>query len=245
MTGMAGEALTAAAIEPIARIGGLVAGRVGAHRPTLPRTPHDVADSTDETELSLDVVHHWSPGPGKLIPRNPMRRSPRLVRFVPHQLDVKVFGAAVQEPPHPARLEPAQTRKDRVIEADIVAVAGAHARTVAGGESGVKALKQGFVRARIWKGIIPVGTIIRCDLRSLMGTYQQGPGGSQSEVVFRGTEPPMRVPPGPVSIRSVPSNLSIQSWMFWSHSQMGHGGAKALAIVQAWQAKRWRPRQSK
>ena len=45
MTGMAGEALTASAIEPIARIGGLVAGRAGGHRPTLPRTPHDFADS--------------------------------------------------------------------------------------------------------------------------------------------------------------------------------------------------------
>jgi hypothetical protein len=42
---MAGEALAAAAVETIARSGGVVAGRAGGHRPTLPRAPHDFADS--------------------------------------------------------------------------------------------------------------------------------------------------------------------------------------------------------
>ena len=46
MTGLAGEALTASAIETIARIGGLVAGRAGGHHPTLLRAPHDFADSS-------------------------------------------------------------------------------------------------------------------------------------------------------------------------------------------------------
>jgi hypothetical protein len=45
MTKMAGEALTTAAVETITRSGGLVAGRAGGHRPTLPRVPHDFADS--------------------------------------------------------------------------------------------------------------------------------------------------------------------------------------------------------
>jgi hypothetical protein len=45
MTRMAGKALTAAAVETIARSGGLVAGRAGGHRPTLPRAPHDFAGS--------------------------------------------------------------------------------------------------------------------------------------------------------------------------------------------------------
>ena len=45
MTRMAGEALMAAAVETIARSGGLVAARAGGHRPTLPRAPHDFADS--------------------------------------------------------------------------------------------------------------------------------------------------------------------------------------------------------
>jgi hypothetical protein len=45
MAGTAGEALTAAAVETIARGGGLVAGRAGGHRPTLPSAPHDFADS--------------------------------------------------------------------------------------------------------------------------------------------------------------------------------------------------------
>ncbi len=45
MTEMAGKALTAAAVETIARSGGLVAGRACGHRPTLPRAPHDFADS--------------------------------------------------------------------------------------------------------------------------------------------------------------------------------------------------------
>jgi hypothetical protein len=44
-TEMASEALTTAAVETIARSGGLVAGRAGGHRPTLPRAPHDFADS--------------------------------------------------------------------------------------------------------------------------------------------------------------------------------------------------------
>ncbi len=35
----------AAAVETIARSGSLVAGRAGGHRPTLPRAPHDFADS--------------------------------------------------------------------------------------------------------------------------------------------------------------------------------------------------------
>jgi hypothetical protein len=48
MTEMAGEALTAAAVETITRGGGLVAGRAGSHRPTLPRAPHDFADSVYE-----------------------------------------------------------------------------------------------------------------------------------------------------------------------------------------------------
>ena len=45
MTEMAGEALTAAAVETIARRGRLVAGRAGGHRRTLPRAPQDFADS--------------------------------------------------------------------------------------------------------------------------------------------------------------------------------------------------------
>jgi hypothetical protein len=45
MTEMASEALTAAAVETIARGGGLVASRAGGHRSTLPRAPHDFADS--------------------------------------------------------------------------------------------------------------------------------------------------------------------------------------------------------
>ncbi len=45
MTEMASEALRAATVETIARSGGLVAGRAGGHRPTLPRAPHDFADS--------------------------------------------------------------------------------------------------------------------------------------------------------------------------------------------------------
>jgi hypothetical protein len=35
----------ARAVETIARSGGLVTGRAGGHRPTLPRPPHDFADS--------------------------------------------------------------------------------------------------------------------------------------------------------------------------------------------------------
>jgi len=46
MTEMAREALTAAAVETIARSGGLVAGRAGGHRSTPPRAPHNFADST-------------------------------------------------------------------------------------------------------------------------------------------------------------------------------------------------------
>ena len=45
MTEMAGEVLTAAAVETITRSGARVAGRAGGHRPTLPRAPHDFADS--------------------------------------------------------------------------------------------------------------------------------------------------------------------------------------------------------
>ncbi len=45
MTETAGEALTAAAVETIARSGGPVAGRASGHRPTLPRAPHEFADS--------------------------------------------------------------------------------------------------------------------------------------------------------------------------------------------------------
>ncbi len=51
MTEMAGEALTAAAVETIARSGGLVAGRAGGHRPTLLRAPHDFADSSHRGRL--------------------------------------------------------------------------------------------------------------------------------------------------------------------------------------------------
>ncbi len=46
MTEMAGEALPAAAVETITRCGGLVAGRAGGHRSTVPRAPHDFADSS-------------------------------------------------------------------------------------------------------------------------------------------------------------------------------------------------------
>jgi hypothetical protein len=53
MTRMAGEVLTAAAVETIARSGGLVAGRAGGHRPTLPRAPHDFADSGTELESNV------------------------------------------------------------------------------------------------------------------------------------------------------------------------------------------------
>ena len=47
MAGMASEALTASAIETVAPLGWLVAGRAGGHRPTLPRTLHDFADSLE------------------------------------------------------------------------------------------------------------------------------------------------------------------------------------------------------
>jgi hypothetical protein len=39
------ETRYARAVETIARSGGLVTGRAGGHRPTLPRPPHDSADS--------------------------------------------------------------------------------------------------------------------------------------------------------------------------------------------------------
>ena len=58
MTEMASEALTAAAVETIARSGGLLAGRAGGHRPTLPRAPHDFADSG--TALSPAPSHPLS-----------------------------------------------------------------------------------------------------------------------------------------------------------------------------------------
>lgn len=48
MTGMASEALTASAIETIARNSGLLAGRAGGNHPTLLRAPHDFADSRGE-----------------------------------------------------------------------------------------------------------------------------------------------------------------------------------------------------
>jgi len=52
MTEMAGEALTAAAVETITRSGRLVAGRASGHRPTLPRAPHDFADSGSDGETA-------------------------------------------------------------------------------------------------------------------------------------------------------------------------------------------------
>jgi amidohydrolase family protein len=58
MTEMASEALTAAAVETIARSGGPVAGRAGGHRPTLPRAPHDFADSARRLpDLSFVIDH--------------------------------------------------------------------------------------------------------------------------------------------------------------------------------------------
>ena len=46
VTMAAGEALTASAIEPIVRIGGLLTGRAGGHRPNLLLTPQDFAHSS-------------------------------------------------------------------------------------------------------------------------------------------------------------------------------------------------------
>ena len=56
MTGMAGEALTAPAVETIVRSGaGLVTGRAGGHRPTLPRPPFDFADSALARESRVRI----------------------------------------------------------------------------------------------------------------------------------------------------------------------------------------------
>ena len=68
MAGTAGEALTTAAVETIARGGGLVAGRAGGHRPTLPPAPHDFADSRRNHDgqfrraAKLLVVMRWVTG---------------------------------------------------------------------------------------------------------------------------------------------------------------------------------------
>jgi hypothetical protein len=56
MTEMASEALTTAAVETIARSGGLVAGRAGGRRPNLPRASHDFADSQRSELLLVDLL---------------------------------------------------------------------------------------------------------------------------------------------------------------------------------------------
>jgi RNA polymerase sigma factor (sigma-70 family) len=51
MAGTAGEALTAAAVETIARGGGLMAGRAGGHRPSYRR--HPTTSQTQEEDSNL------------------------------------------------------------------------------------------------------------------------------------------------------------------------------------------------
>ena len=71
MAGTAGEALAAPAVETIARGGGLVAGRAGGHRPTLPPAPHDFADSSkvlNDVEVVLSTSDQSSMFVAQLLP---------------------------------------------------------------------------------------------------------------------------------------------------------------------------------
>ena len=79
---LAGEALTASAVETISRTGGLVGGRAGGHRPTLRRTPHDFADSVQRclrpnTNLSRNLREAASLRRSAVGGQNSIRRDRR------------------------------------------------------------------------------------------------------------------------------------------------------------------------
>ena len=80
MTGIAGEALTAAAVETIARSGGQLAGRAGGRRPTLPRPPHDFEDSPPGPEAVVVKVYGVLPDALPASGRKRSRRGSRRMR---------------------------------------------------------------------------------------------------------------------------------------------------------------------
>jgi len=120
VAGTAGEALAAAAVETIARGGGLVAGRAGGHRPTLPPTLHDFADSNalhDARICFVQVARMNGPGVRALSKGENRQRHCQAARSDARRAAVTGarIGRASPRPTRPSRRSRSRTvhRPDR------------------------------------------------------------------------------------------------------------------------------------